>query len=75
VVRLRLARAADARVALYDPAGRRARTLAAGRWEPGTHEVAWDGRDDDGRALAPGVYFLRVRAGSIERTARWVWLR
>jgi hypothetical protein len=32
----------------------------------GTHLLRWDGRDDGGRRVASGVYFLRVTAG--ERT-------
>jgi len=53
-------------VAVFDVAGRRVRALwrgtppAAG----GAQALAWDGRDDDGRRLAPGVYYVRAAAGS-----------
>jgi len=30
----------------------------------GSHEVAWDGRDDRGREVGPGVYFCVPGAGS-----------
>ena len=42
------------------------RTLERRRFEPGLHGVDWDGRDERGAAVSPGVYFLRARLG--ERT-------
>lgn len=29
----------------------------------GQHEVTWDGRDESGRSVGSGVYFLRLKAG------------
>lgn len=43
--------------AVFDPAGRHLRTLG----ETGATGVVWDGRDDDGARVPPGVYFVRVR--------------
>jgi len=49
-------------VSVIDVAGRRVRTLVAGPRPEGRHEVRWDGRDDSGAAVSPGVYFARVEA-------------
>ncbi len=35
---------------------------SAGKTEAGRHEFIWDGRDEDGRALADGAYTLTVTA-------------
>ncbi len=43
------------RLAVYDIAGRRVRDLAV---PDGAREIAWDGRDDAGHVLAPGVYHV-----------------
>lgn len=60
---------------IYDITGRRIRTLAAGL-QPGTEGVAvWDGRLDDGRPAAAGVYLLRLRGGGVRETARLVLVR
>jgi hypothetical protein len=59
--------AEDAEVAVYDLSGRLVRALRQGRLPAGTQNIAWDGRDDDGRATAGGIYFVRLRAGA-ERT-------
>lgn len=46
---------------VFDVAGRRVRTLIGGKTMPrGSHEILWDGRDDDGRLLASGVYVIRM---------------
>jgi len=49
-----------ASLAVYDVAGRRVRSLATGPWAAGPHRVDWDGRNDAGRPLAAGVYFVRL---------------
>ncbi len=61
--RLTLARAASVTVQALDLTGRRVRGLIATAWSPGSHDVVWDGRDDAGRRVAPGIYLLSARAG------------
>jgi hypothetical protein len=46
-----------------DIAGRRIITLSNDRLPPGRHALRWDGRGEDGRAAAPGIYRLRVLSG------------
>jgi spore coat protein A len=48
---------------LYDVAGRFVRSLASGPFDSGVHELRWDGSDGAGRRVAPGVYFVVLRAG------------
>ncbi|MCK4412304.1 MAG: carboxypeptidase regulatory-like domain-containing protein [Candidatus Eisenbacteria sp.] len=48
------------RLALYDAAGRQVRSLQDGPLTAGAHRLAWDGRDGAGRAVSPGVYFLKA---------------
>jgi hypothetical protein len=52
-----------AEVSVFDPAGRRIRRLVEGRYAAGYQTVDWDGRDDAGRLVAGGIYFLRSRTG------------
>ncbi len=53
----------DAEVALFDIAGRRVRLIASGRHPAGLQRTSWDGRDEVGHLVPPGVYFLRVQSG------------
>jgi hypothetical protein len=65
-----LAQAGDVSVEIMDVAGRRVRVLAAGAMPVGRHALAWDGRDDAGRAATPGVYFYRVADAAGEAAVR-----
>jgi hypothetical protein len=49
---------------IFDPTGRRVRTLVRSvALDAGRHEAEWDGRDADGRLLPAGVYLCRLSAG------------
>ena len=49
-------------LSIFDPSGRRVRTLVDRNAAAGRQVVRWDGRSDDGASLASGVYFARLRA-------------
>jgi serine protease len=57
---LRLSRAGQVRVQLFDVRGRLVRRLEEGRYPAGERLVRWDGKDDRGRMVGSGVYFFRV---------------
>jgi hypothetical protein len=59
----------DARVAVYDVAGRLVRVLLNETVGSGRYVIRWDGRDGSGRASASGVYFVRLDVED-ERTVR-----
>ena len=61
-----------ATIEVFDAAGRRVRSLANGIVDPGIHEVRWNGLDDSGTRVAPGVYFTRLRAGAVELSKKLV---
>ncbi|MCP4548255.1 MAG: hypothetical protein GY835_17480 [bacterium] len=52
----------EARVKLeiFDVGGRLVRSLDAGHFAPGNHEVIWDGRDASGRDVSAGRYVSRL---------------
>ena len=54
-----LAEAGSIELAIYDMSGRRIATPARGTRDAGAHRTTWDGRDENGTAVAPGVYFAR----------------
>jgi len=51
------------RLEIFGLRGERIRSLLDAELPAGRHRALWDGRDDDGRAVASGVYFYRLRAG------------
>ena len=51
----------ELRVGVYDLSGRKVRGLGGvGGTPSGEHAVPWDGRDDEGRRVGPGLYLVRV---------------
>jgi hypothetical protein len=74
-IRYDLATAGPARVVVYDLRGRRVRTLAEGHHEAGTHVRDWWGRDDRGRAVAAGVYMLRLETPGWSATRKTALIR
>jgi hypothetical protein len=51
-----------ARLEIFDPAGRKVRTLIDGNIDAGKNAVFWDGRDDYGNPVSSGIYFFRLRS-------------
>ena len=69
-VRFDLPRAADASLMVLDLQGRRVRSLVRGMQTAGRHQVEWDGRDEAGNLVGPGVYFYRLDSERVIRTER-----
>ena len=55
-----LAHAGRASLVLVDVSGRIVRTLADGDFGAGPRSVGWDGRDQSGARVAPGIYHARL---------------
>jgi len=66
-LRFGLATAGRASLAFHDASGRRIRELVADTLEAGEHAIAWDGRDESGRAAAPGLDFRALRDHRLHR--------
>ena len=70
-----LPREAEVSLKVYNLMGQEVETLVAGRKEAGSHTVSWDARDESGRPVPGGVYFLRLVADGQSLTRRAVVLR
>lgn len=57
--------------AIYDITGRRLHAFRL----TSTTQVLWDGRDEDGVQVKPGIYFVRAEGGGRQARARFVLLR
>jgi hypothetical protein len=75
LLRYTLPSAASVRLALFDLAGRRVRVLEEGGRSAGEHAARFDGSDAAGRALAAGLYFVRLEADGRSATTRLVIAR
>ncbi|MCK4352787.1 T9SS type A sorting domain-containing protein [candidate division WOR-3 bacterium] len=66
---------ARARLKIYDLTGKKVRTLMAGTVAAGHHTVTWNGRDDSGQKVAPGIYFYRLETEQFKDTKKLILLR
>ncbi len=70
-----LASPGTAKLAVYDVAGARRKTLVDDTEPAGTHALRWDGRDDRGERLEAGVYFLRLTTSGRAAVRRFAIVR
>jgi len=61
-IRFVVSRRTHVNLGIFEPTGRQVRTLSDTETAAGPHTVTWDGRDDRGRRVEPGVYYYRVSA-------------
>ncbi|NKB71929.1 MAG: T9SS type A sorting domain-containing protein [Candidatus Latescibacteria bacterium] len=62
-------------LAVFNLAGQRVATLLQGDHQAGHHTIAWDGRDDQGRPLASGLYLYRLQTDAARQTRKLLLLR
>ncbi|NKB68598.1 MAG: T9SS type A sorting domain-containing protein [Candidatus Latescibacteria bacterium] len=60
----------DIELSIYNLAGQKVATLTEGIHPKGPHLITWSGRDDEGRALAAGVYLYRLRTSKAQEETR-----
>jgi len=60
-VRYLLKEAGNVELVIYDLLGKKVKELQRGFETSGYHVVLWDGRDDQGRKMSSGTYFLKIR--------------
>jgi hypothetical protein len=73
-IAFRIERPGDAVLRVFGVDGRAVATLARGRFEPGPHDAAWDGRDDRGARVPAGLYLVTLDSGGRRATGRVVHL-
>jgi hypothetical protein len=68
-------RTADVSLKIYNIRGQLVRTLVDEPKGAGTHRVDWDGKGDDGKEVASGVYLYELRIGDRSQAKRMVLLK
>jgi flagellar hook assembly protein FlgD len=63
---------ASVNIVLYSLSGTPVRHLVSETLDAGNYLVGWDGNDDGGRRVQPGVYVAVMTAGSFRETRRLV---
>ena len=58
------------RLELYDLSGARVKELFSGWQSPGRYESVWDGTDEEGERVPPGIYLCRISVETDAKTFR-----
>ncbi|MCK4303376.1 MAG: hypothetical protein KAY24_03990 [Candidatus Eisenbacteria sp.] len=75
VLRFALPEPAEGKLMLFDTSGRLIRVLASGTFEPGQHQITWNGRNAAGRQVNAGGYFYRLSVNGASQTQRLIVVR
>lgn len=71
-----LGEAADVHVRVYDLLGNLVTTLTDSHYRVGQYSLHWDGRDNRGRLLSSGIYFLNISSTTgFTNTQKVIFLR
>jgi len=74
-IKYELPQAVEVQLAIWDLTGRRVRTLVQQQQPAGQYEVIWDGRNEQGEAIASGLYNYQLRAGTFTQARRMALVR
>lgn len=70
-----LPRESDVTLEVINILGERTRVIVSDRLPAGNHSITWDGRDENSRMAASGIYFYRLRTEQYEKTRKMVLLK
>jgi hypothetical protein len=62
-------------VKVYNFNGVLVTTLADGPFEPGCHQIAFNGNRQNGESLPSGIYFCKMQAGEYKKTIRLIMMK
>lgn len=62
-------------LSIYNKRGQLVRRLFDASLAKGTYNVHWDGRDDNGKQVASGIYLLRLNSGSDSYSAKLMLMK
>jgi len=74
-IRYQVACVSDVSLCVYDAAGRLVRRVVDRACEPGYYTQVWDSRDDLGRRVPAGVYFVRFETDDYQKTEKAILLK
>jgi 3-phytase len=70
-----LTNSTEGTLAIYNLRGELVRTLAAGALAAGSHRVVWNGVDENGQAVASGIYIYRLQADGVVASRKLVFTK
>lgn len=57
---------AEVEITVYNVLGKLVKTLVRKRQYPGEHKLVWDGKDEEGKEVASGIYFCKLKVSGLD---------
>ncbi len=67
--------AGNVSIDIYNVKGQKVKTLLNDYRNAGNHSVVWNGRDDNNKAVASGLYFYKMRNGKFSSTKKMILMK
>ncbi len=74
-IRYLLAQAGWVHLDIYDMSGQKVRPLANTQRASGVYTATWDGTNEQGQAVATGIYFVRLQAGDYTQVSKMLLVK
>ena len=74
-IRFNLLQSGSVNVGIYNIKGQLVKTLADVNLAAGNHSLVWNGTDDNSRAMASGIYTIRISTGSTTKTHKMILVK
>jgi len=75
MIQYHLPQAGFVRIDLFNMLGQKVRTLVAGNQTIGTHQLQWNAKDDFGRPVSSGVYFIKMAVNDFKTQQRILYMK
>ncbi|MCC7431375.1 T9SS type A sorting domain-containing protein, partial [bacterium] len=66
---------AKVELTIFNTLGQKVQTLVSKNFEAGTHNVVWNGTDENGKQVSSGIYFYQLKAENFSETKKMVLLK
>ena len=70
-----IANTMNTEIIIYNIKGKKVRVLVNDKFDAGIHHLVWNGKDDNGKSVASGIYFYKMKSGSYTATRKMILMK
>lgn len=74
-IRFQIPKTEHVAIVVYDILGRQMTELTNGLYQAGTHQIYWEGKNQQGQPVASGLYIYRIKAGNFVQSKKMLLLK
>jgi flagellar hook assembly protein FlgD len=65
----------DVSIEIFNAKGQKVKTLLNHRLNAGSHNIVWNGKDDQGNNVSSGIYFFNMKSGKYTSTRKMILMK